>query len=161
MIKCSQCGIENAMTAQFCGTCGCSFESIQAELNEAYQEEAELLRRQAKNASGWLMVVAGLQGASGALYSLTRGGEFDIVVGASMAMVVLFLGLAIWARRNPAAASIVTLVLLGSMWLVEAIADPTSLFRGIIIKIIVIVVLTRAIKAGIRYRELQREGRVT
>jgi hypothetical protein len=161
MIKCSQCGIENQMAAQFCESCGLSFESIQAELNEAYQEEAELLRRQAKNASSWLMVIAGLQGASALLYSFAAPGQASFLLIVAGIMAVLFLGLAVWARRNPAAASITTLVLLGSLWLFEAIGDPKAVFNGIIIKIILIVVLTRAIKAGIRYRELQREGRVS
>ncbi len=70
-------------------------------------------------------------------------------------IAALFWGLAIWARRNPLPAAIVGLVTFITLHAIEAVADPTSIIRGIIMKVLVIGMLVSAIKAGIEFRKLK------
>ena len=66
------------------------------------------------------------------------------------------------ARPRLGATVLVTgLVVFVTLHLVEAVMDPTSIIRGILIKIIVIVLLVSAIQAGIKYRRLQGHGMQT
>ena len=69
-----------------------------------------------------------------------------------------FFGLFLWARRNPFPAAVVGLVLFVSVHLFEAVMDPHSLYRGLIMKAIVIVVLARAVSQTGRYRQLLRSS---
>lgn len=161
MIKCKSCGAENPMSANFCETCGASFADVQDALREADADEAEELLRQTKAVSTALFWVGGLIMVSTALLGLALDGDNRFATMVSAAVIgSIIIGLGFWAKRSPMPASIVTLVLLGFLWLADAIVDPTSLANGIVVKIIVIVVLTRAIKASLRYRQLKAEGRI-
>ncbi len=42
--------------------------------------------------------------------------------------------------------------------LLDAVVDPTTIVRGIIMKVIIIVVLAKAISAGLQHRKLMQEG---
>ncbi len=160
MIKCSECGTENAMSAEFCEACGNSFAAIQEQLGEAYRDEADRLKRETRAASKWLVAVAFLTGAAGFVEAIPLEGDAHIeTVSGTIVATVLFLALALWARRSPVAASVSALVLLGFLWLVDAVLDPTTIYHGIILKVVLVIVLSRAIKAGLRFRELKREGR--
>ncbi len=161
MIKCSQCGMENAMIAQFCEGCRASFAAIQEQLRAADEEEADLLRRQAKKASSWMFAVAVLAVIGTVAPSISAGEEALIaaLIGGSV-IGALFMGLGFWARRNPLAASITGLVLLSVLWIADAVMDPRFIYRGIVIKVILVVVLVRAIRASLRHRQLVADGRV-
>ena len=69
-------------------------------------------------------------------------------------IAALFYGLYFWARRNPLPAAIVGLTLFVTLHLIDAIADPTQLARGIIMKVIIVAMLVQAIQAGVKYKRL-------
>ena len=71
---------------------------------------------------------------------------------------MVFFALYFWARKQPLPASIVGLLVYVTMHLLDAIADPTAIARGIIMKIIIIAILVNAIQAGVKYRQLQRQS---
>lgn len=66
--------------------------------------------------------------------------------------VGVFAGLYVWARSNPYPACITGLSLFIGLHLLAAIADPSSLAQGIIIKVVVISVLGSSIRNIQRYR---------
>jgi hypothetical protein len=70
----------------------------------------------------------------------------------------IFLGLWWWAQSNPFAATLTALLLYITFMLVNAMVDPASLLRGIIVKIVVVAALFSAVSAG--YRERARRRRV-
>jgi hypothetical protein len=123
------------------------------------------LRKQQKKASLALIIVAILQTLGAILvYFLVENARDEIpdlnhvVTGVVAAVALGFWGLWLWSRSNPLPAAITGLVIFLTLHLVEAVMDPTSLLRGILIKIIVIVLLVSAIQAGIKYRRLQEGG---
>jgi hypothetical protein len=67
---------------------------------------------------------------------------------------VAFIGLWFWSKRNPFAATLTALIVFVTLHLVDAAVDPTALFRGILMKIIVVVLLVNGIKAGLAHRRM-------
>jgi hypothetical protein len=134
--------------------------------------QADALAKETKKAFGALLAVAILQvlfavlilvllQSGGGRTPLT--GNMDLaetpILGLAIVMfgiAAIFFGLAFWARRNPLPAAIVGLVVFVTVHLLDALADPTAIVRGILVKIVVIVVLIRAISAGARHRAMLR-----
>lgn len=71
-------------------------------------------------------------------------------------VVAVFAGLYVWARSNPYPACITGLGLYIVIHLLAALADPTSLYKGIIIKVIVIGLLGKSIREIQTFRESHR-----
>lgn len=96
-------------------------------------------------------------------YFILKGGPPEAVkaapifLGMNLVLAALFAGLAVWARFNPLPAAIVGLVLFLTIHVVSAIVDPASILQGVIVKVIVIVVLAKAIQAGVRYKQLREQ----
>ncbi len=68
----------------------------------------------------------------------------------------VFAGLYLWARANPYPACIVGLVLYLTIHLLAAIADPASLYHGIVVKVVVISVLAGSIRNIHNHRAARR-----
>ncbi len=75
--------------------------------------------------------------------------SFAIVFGAAIAFLVL----GILVPRFPIPATVIALILFITLHAIDALADPTALLRGWILKIIVIVVLVKAIQAAVAYEK--------
>jgi uncharacterized Zn finger protein (UPF0148 family) len=140
--------------------------------------QSDELHKQAKRAAGALLAVAIIQTAFGALVVgvlEASGSPAAAKVVPTLAVTVfgvaaIFWGLYFWARRSPFPAAIVGLVVYVSLWLLDLIAYASAAsksggktplgagpFNGIIVRIIIIVVLLNAIKAGARHRQLLRQ----
>lgn len=172
---CPHCSVENPDDAAFCGSCG---KAVPASMSggprvvtttgyastgagEALQLQE--LDRHRRKAFGVLLAVAILQAVVGGVVIAIGGiGNLEIEANAIayvtiFGLAVIFLALSIWARYSPLPAAIVGLVLFCTVHLLDAIADPTAIVRGILVKIIVIVLLIQAIQSGIRHREIMRK----
>lgn len=178
-LPCPHCGAEGAADAAFCASCGKAMpasvgtrprivHSTDYATSRAGQIiQAEELARHARKASGALIVVGILQAVFGTFLVVMAGviaarqdAEQDFSVGATAIVVygiaVLFLGLGLWARRNPLPAAITGLVVFVTVHALDAVADPTALIRGIVVKVIIVLILIRAVSAGTRYQALMR-----
>lgn len=71
-------------------------------------------------------------------------------------IVAAFAGLYVWARSNPYPACIAGLGLYITIHLLAALVDPTSLYKGILVKVIVIGLLIKSIRSIQTYRENAR-----
>lgn len=104
------------------------------------------------------MVLVGmlLAGPESALPKSEQFQQFlkPVVVGFVIGIGFIFLLLYLWARKNPFPAAIVGLVFYITVHLLDVLADPKSIFRGALLKIIVITLLVKAIAAGARHRRL-------
>jgi zinc ribbon protein len=179
MIACPHCTAANLPDARFCEACGKALPeplagqprivdgSDVASTTAGKELQAATLQKQARRAAGALLVVAILQVAFG-LLSLA---EPEIVFGPGIeappavyvtvfGIAAVFFGLFLWARKNPLPAAIVGLVLFLSLHLLEAVANPRSLAQGVIVKVIVIVILVKAIQAGVQYRKVEKASRI-
>jgi len=174
VIECPHCGVENDDQALFCEACGKALPSRTssvprvvgsdgtARTGAGQNMQADMLRKQAGKASTMLFVVAVLQLAGVALlYVLLEGkvsaDDLRTLVVANVVLAAIFGGLGVWARSSPLPAAIVGLVLYLTVHAFAAVADPTSIVQGIIVKIIIIAGLVKAIQAGSKYKELQQD----
>lgn len=173
-IVCPHCGAESAGGA-FCESCGKALPAAMPGGPRVVSADAaptttvgrrmvgdELTRTQ-KKASGALLAVGILQLIlGGILYAVVKNSpaaaenaaEINLTLAVVIGVGLIYFALYFWAKRSPLPAAIVGLVLYLTLLLIDAVADPTSIARGIIIKIIIIVVLVRAIQAGLKHKQL-------
>ncbi len=102
-----------------------------------------------KRARTWLYIIAGLQLVTG-IYEYFKYSDYGtnyqiLVLGIDAGIGLIFLGLSLWSYKKPVMAFVVALVF---YLLVQAILiydNPSNIFSGIILKILIIVTLIRAI----------------
>lgn len=176
-MNCPHCNAEVPSGVQFCTSCGKAVavgSSSPRVVNEekgvaasvaGQSMQADALRKTMKKAFTGLVVVAVLQGLALALFLVmftqaTKPEERSAMLILSIVVGVIFVGfvgLAAWSRYQPFPAAVTGLVILGTLWAIDIIADPASIMSGILIKIIVLAMLIRSVQAGLAHRKLARE----
>lgn len=176
-IACPHCGAMNPGTGAFCEACGKALPSSAASSPRVTTSatgfaatgagralQSDELNKQARKAAGALLAVAIIQAVFGALLIFVLmpkdfpADQRNIVMVSVFGIAAVFFALYFWARKQPLPAAIVGLALFITMHLLDAIADPAALGRGLIMKIIIIVILVQAIQAGVKHRQLQRQA---
>jgi hypothetical protein len=152
-IRCQRCGTTSPAGHTFCDSCGSSLNDYSPEIEALYLPKL-------KKARGWILAVGILYGVSGLILSAVMrrklGDELaGFVLMTNLALMAIHIGLWAWAKRAPFAAAVVALVLYITVHLAEAVSDPSSIARGLLIKIIFLSALIQAIKAGLEIRRLQ------
>lgn len=167
---CPHCGAANQSHSSFCEACGKAMPSTahstprmvtdsMASTSAGRQLVSDELQKNLKKAKNALLAVAIIQTLFGLLIfgvvkSRLPAGQAPVLLITLFGIAALFYGLYFWARRSPLPAAIVGLILFITLHLVDAIADPTQLARGLIMKIIIVVMLVQAIQAGVKYKRL-------
>lgn len=108
-----------------------------------------------KNARTWLYIIAGFQFAMGIFeYNTTPDATVALIAfGIDAFIAVVFLGLGLWSRKKPvpaftAAFAIYILILIGF-----ALLDIASLYKGVVVKILVIIALVKANRDARKFEE--------
>ena len=85
------------------------------------------------------------------------GGEVGIytIIISSM-IAAIFLGLGIWTKNKPYTAILAGLIFFVGMHLVEAILDPETIFKSVIMKILVIFYLAKSLGDARQAQEMKR-----
>ncbi len=151
---CSACRAPIPSPERYCGACG--YDTYKDDHIEAFLEP------KLRQARGWILAV-GIIYVVSALIQVTLMNEglprdavtLQLVLNGALCLV--HLGLWWWARTAPFAAALVALVLFLTLQLVEAALDPSSLGRGIIIKVLFLIALVSAVRAGVEAQRLRRE----
>ena len=172
-VTCPHCGVLNANAGSFCESCGKALPAVftsgprvvsgTAIAGTAVGQRLQSgeLQKSARRSAGALLAVAILQMLAGFLIMNLLPKNFEqktLVLGMLFGIGVVFFGLAGWALKQPLPAAIVGLALYITLWLVDIVADPTAIARGILLKLIIIAVLVRAIQAGLQHRKLMQEA---
>jgi hypothetical protein len=127
---------------------------------------SEEARRQIRSARIALMIVGVLSLGVLTYHTVELIGEmrrlgvtFAELPAVSLVLIVLgymvcatYVVLSFVAKRRPFGASLAGLLLYLADILVGAVEDPHTVYRGLVIKIVIIVVLVRAVNAGLQYR---------
>ena len=77
-----------------------------------------------------------------------------VAIASTFFLGLVFIGLFFWAKKNPFGASLTALIIYATSILVQAGMEPSSLVKGIIIKIIIILALVRGVQAGLAFKKL-------
>ena len=98
-----------------------------------------------KNARIWLYVIAAIQVVFGIVqYAITDDKEIGLIVAIVEAGIgVLFFLFALWSYKKPATAFMTALVTFVVIHVASAIIEPSQIYKGIILKVLVIVALVK------------------
>lgn len=105
-----------------------------------------------KSARTMIYVAAALFFVSG-LITFSAADDYATLL-VSLVICVVYLILAVWSSRNSFAAILTALVIYLTIILINAIAEPESLFSGIILKVIIIVAFAKGIKAALEAKKV-------
>ncbi|MGE0396951.1 MAG: hypothetical protein AB7T06_09555 [Kofleriaceae bacterium] len=72
----------------------------------------------------------------------------------NIALSVIYFGLWFWAKKNPYAAALVALLLFLTVIVISAVYEPSTLYQGILVKILFIAALAKAVTAGREERRM-------
>lgn len=109
-----------------------------------------------RNARIMLFVIAGIQ-----LLPIFTVGDLEdeikwIVIGIYVFIAAVFAGFAFWAKYNPYSALLTAIIFFVALHVASAILDPLSIVKGIILKIVAIVLLINGIRNAKEARDLKR-----
>jgi len=178
-ITCPHCGASNVGGSAFCESCGkalpaaipggprvVSADAVPTTAVGHRMVSDELAKTQRK-AAGALLAVGIIQLVFGAILwaslknapgAAENAAQINLVLAIVIGVGMIYFALYFWARKSPLPAAIVGLVLYLTLLLVDAVTDPTSIGRGIILKVIIIAVLAQAIQAGLKHKQLLKTG---
>lgn len=153
-------------TDKFCAGCGFPMRGEQAEQSAFYAEyyrkrlEYDKALENSKSSRTILFVASGLSVISGVVGTIKDEDPYTMFVGFGMAVIFLILGF--WAEKKPLEASVVGIVIYGSLillsiafFLVEGM-DYGAPFGAL--DIVIIVVLAKSIHGALKARKLQKEN---
>jgi len=123
--------------------------------NEVY--DLEPYKKTLKNARVWLYVIAGIQFLMGIYeyYTAENQNVGILAFGIDAAIALIFLGLALWSRKNPVAAFTTALIVYLVFNIGFMLLDVSNIYRGIILKILVTVALVKANIDARKYVEMK------
>jgi hypothetical protein len=177
-IKCQACGASARPYDRFCNDCGKPLPTPEQRGQERQVKDATgairalawlfaifglimffVLRSQSSDALG---KIAGMDGAAtipieGVTYTVAqlrdqlRWEPWSVLVTNALLAVVMA-GLALWGRRSPLPAVIVATATYAVVIVINAIVDPKTIAQGIIVKIIIIGLFVKGIKAALALR---------
>lgn len=153
-MQCGHCQAELTEGTKFCEKCGKEVGGIDEDVI------ALKLVPKLKKARGWILGIGILYAVSALLMVAISGvpwsiPEVKILLATNFALFAIHIGLWFWAKTAPFAAAVVALALFLTVHLVNAIIEPASLVRGILIKILFLIALAQAISAGLEVRRLR------
>jgi hypothetical protein len=113
------------------------------------------------SARKWILAVGILYGVSALILYAMMGDQLTsdgkaILLGTNFGLLAIHIGLWVWARTAPFPAAVVALVLFVTVHAVNAVLEPESIYKGIVIKIIFLVVLIKAVQAGHKANQMRR-----
>lgn len=183
-MMCPHCNVQNPPGGQFCESCGKALPMLNAggprivskkdiaTTSAGQKLQGDELQKTAKKASGALMTVGVIQIAAGAILffvsrNLPRSNQFvtPMLLITLFGVGAIFIGLAVWARKQPLPAAIVGLALYGTLTVLDYVVTFSAASKLNVtpqigvpwMKIIIIGILVQAIQAGQKYRKLQQQ----
>lgn len=152
--KCGKCKGPLAAAERFCTACG-------ADRDVEIQIES-LERTKLASARKWILGV-GIMYVVWALIMVTISKDTltpemrNFILIANGGLCVVHIGLYFWARKQALPAAVVALLLFASLHLVNAVLDPSTIYQGLLLKVVFTVVLVKAIMAGYEIHRLRNE----
>jgi hypothetical protein len=143
----------------------------QAEQSSVFAEDAELLEYERsqfqhgiRRARNTLFIAGGIMFAVDMimlLVQLNEMGDAEInyaylygLVAFDTLLLAAFIGLGLWTRRKPYAAMLTGLILFCTVQMIAMVFDPTNIYKGILVKMVVIVTLVAGLKKAKALQQL-------
>ncbi len=128
---------------KFCPHCGFPQQGSQSEMQgfvARLKEKRKLLdeqRKQIKSARSYLYLLGAINLIFGVISSVNEPNQMAIII-ASAIIAGIYFGLAIWCNTNPFAAILSGFFIYIVLIVINGIVDPTTLYKGIVLRIVII-----------------------
>ncbi len=153
---CSQCNSEIEWEQKFCNDCGypeggtaqeqSGFHARQV-MKKRGQAEATSQIRKGRNS---LFVVAGIAFLSGIYYYFILEDSAVLIVNTILSLCYLLLGF--WSQKRPLVALILGLLVYLTTLVLNGLLEPETIYKGLLIKIFIIVYLSKGINSALQLR---------
>jgi hypothetical protein len=144
---CAACGAPLG-GGQFCEKCGADQKALSFDQDVARMLQSGPLRS-ARSSLLWV----GILMAVGALLGFAQsGGEATAVLVVGLGTAALYMGMWQWSKRHTLAATAAGLGIFVTLVAGSAVVEPATLWQGLIVKIVVVVLLIRGLRAGVVLR---------
>ncbi len=153
---CKQCETVLKDEHTYCPSCGYPQRGTAGEkskfhaervMNKSKANQAPKVIQQARTI---LFVIAGITFLYGIILFFSHDDMASLIAAAVMASVYVILGY--WSQQKPLVALVLALLVYATNIVINAIAEPSSIHRGIILKGIIIYFLARGINSAIHLR---------
>ncbi|SEM58403.1 hypothetical protein SAMN05192574_10170 [Mucilaginibacter gossypiicola] len=166
--NCAHCNTQAKPEDTFCTQCGYPLKGTEAEQNifisERQVEEIDIFtyNKTLRQASNTLYYLAGIFILSGLVYFFIHKDDEDVVtvVITDLIMAAIFLVLGAYSKKKPLACIISGLSLYVIVQVLNAIVEPISIAKGIIIKIVIIGYMIKGIKSAMEIEKIRKEKHI-
>lgn len=152
---CNQCKTAMAARERFCPSCGAD--------REVEWQVAGLEMTKLASARKWILGIGVWYLISGAIMLLVLRKQLgtdeqrNLVLVTSGGLFAVHLGLYVWAKTAPLAAAVVSMLLFVTLHTANAALDPSTIYKGIVIKVLFVLVLAKAIQAGYEIHRMRNQ----
>jgi hypothetical protein len=156
---CKQCQTILKDEHTYCPSCGYPQRGTAGEkskfhanrvMNKSKASQAPKVIRQARNI---LFFIAGITFLYGIFLFYSLDDMAALIAAAVMSSVYVILGY--WSQKKPLIALVLAVLVYATNMVINAIAEPDTLFKGIILKGIIIYFLARGINSAIHLRRIK------
>jgi len=112
-----------------------------------------MARKEIKSGRNSLLIIAGLSFLFGVGYFFLHDDSATLI--ASGILSIVYLGLAFWSQQRPLIALVLGLLVYLTTIVINAIVDPETIYKGIIVKVLIIVFLSKGINSALQLRKTQ------
>lgn len=165
MSICGCCSSKYQPEDLFCISCGYplqgTLEEQQRHISNRSIKEIDLvdLNKKVENACNSLYWITGIMGFSALIgyFTLNENDDLFVFLITNVILVGAFLAFAVWSKTKPVTALISGLSLYVIIQLLNLIVDPSTIFKGIIFKVIIIAYLVKGIIAVLEADKIKKE----
>jgi hypothetical protein len=153
---CSCCKASYLVTDRFCGSCGFPFqgspeEQKQFRINYSFNEiDKNLVNKRIGEARIILFVISGFTLIQSLLMFANDSGIPLLIT--NLIICGIYAGLGFWAKPKPFAAILTGGLIYVSLILLSAFFDPSTIYKGILFKIIFITAFVRASYGAYKFK---------
>lgn len=159
-VKCRCCKTVAEDNDLFCPNCAYPLQGTEEEQSTfigqyiTRKNEQEEWKRQVKNAKVTMIVLACISFFLGIVY-FSIGGSEGIILFVIQAIVAAIYGfLAYWSEKTPFGAILTGLIIYISLHLLYAFEDPSTISKGVIIKVVIISYMIKGVASAAKVRNL-------
>lgn len=160
-IPCENCSGPTQAGQPFCPSCGFPQNGSEDQKNR-FRDSVRIKKvlvaetqKETRTAKTIIFIFAGLYFCV-ALFHGFGNDDFPTMI-VELFVCLLFLILGAWSNKNPFGAILTAFIIYLTFQIVEAFFDPTSLFKGIILKIFVIGAFVKGIRSAMEAQKYLKE----
>jgi len=159
VLQCSQCQTPISSDHKFCVNCGFPERGSDREKSGFHANRvlnarrSQMAKKEIKSGRNSLLIIAGLSFLFGIGYFFLHDDTATLI--ASGILTIVYLGLAYWSQQRPLIALVLGLLVYLTTIVINAIVDPETIYKGIIVKVLIIVFLSKGINSALQLRKTQ------